>query len=185
MKHGRQLLQLGLVVGGMFAFGFAMVPLYDVICDITGLNGRSSTVSQKSEVVNQTVDTDRVVTVEFTTTVNGRADWTFGSEQRRVKVHPGALTLVHFNAKNLQGRDVVGQAVPSVSPSAGARYLRKTECFCFEQQQFEANEEKRMPVRFVIDPALPEHIDRLTLAYTFFDATNIASTGASTGTAAR
>lgn len=179
MIHGRLLLHLGAVVIGMFAFGFAMVPLYDVICDITGLNGRSSTVMQKAEVVDHAVDPDRVVTVEFTTTVNAGADWTFGSEQRQVKVHPGELTLVYFNARNLQSRDVVGQAVPSVSPSAGAKYLRKTECFCFEQQQFGADEEKRMPVRFVIDPALPEHIDRLTLAYTFFDATNLASAGAS------
>lgn len=183
MKHGRLLLQLGGVVLGMFAFGFAMVPLYDVICDITGLNGRSSTVSERAEVTNETVDTDRVVTVEFTTTVNAGADWTFGSEQRRVKVHPGEFTLVYFNAANLQDREVIGQAVPSVSPAAGAKYLRKTECFCFEQQQFGAEEEKRMPVRFVIDPALPEHIDRLTLAYTFFDATNLAAAGASTETA--
>lgn len=173
--HGRLLLQLGAVVVGMFAFGFAMVPLYEVICEITGLNGRSSTTVEKAETVDQTVNEDRLVTVEFTTTVNGGADWMFSSEQRQVKVHPGELTLVHFNAQNLQSRGVIGQAVPSVSPAAGARYLRKTECFCFEQQQFEAEEEKRMPVRFVIDPALPEHIDRLTLSYTFFDATNLAS----------
>lgn len=175
MKHGRLLLQLGGIVVGMFAFGFAMVPLYEVICDITGLNGRSSTVLQKAEVTPAVVDENRVITVEFTTTVNGGADWTFSSEQRQVKVRPGELTLVHFNARNLQSRGVIGQAVPSVSPSAGAKYLRKTECFCFEQQMFEAEEEKRMPVRFVIDPALPDHIDRLTLAYTFFDATNLAS----------
>ncbi len=178
MKHGRLLLHLGAVVLGMFAFGFAMVPLYDVICDITGLNGRSSTVTEQAKVVNEVVDANRVITVEFTTTVNGGSDWTFASEQRQVEVHPGELTLVYFNARNLQSRDVVGQAVPSVSPAAGAKYLRKTECFCFEQQQFEADEEKRMPVRFVIDPDLPEHIDRLTLAYTFFDATNLASLGA-------
>ncbi len=175
MRHGRLLLQLGCVVVGMFAFGFAMVPLYDVICDITGLNGRSRTTVERSEVVNQVVDAERSVAVEFVTTVNGGADWTFSSEQRSVEVHPGEMALVYFNARNLQGKGVVGQAVPSVSPAAGAKYLRKTECFCFEQQLFEANEEKRMPVRFVIDPAMPAHIDRITLSYTFFDATNLAS----------
>lgn len=181
MRHGRLLLQLGGVVVGMFAFGFAMVPLYEVICDITGLNGRSSTVLEKAEITDSVVDEARSITVEFTTTVNGGADWTFASEQRQVQVHPGELTLVHFTARNLKAQGVVGQAVPSVSPAAGAKYLRKTECFCFEQQLFEAEEEKRMPVRFVIDPALPAHIDRLTLSYTFFDATNLASVDARQG----
>lgn len=178
MRHGRLLLQLGGVVVGMFAFGFAMVPLYDVICDITGLNGRSRTTVEQAEVVNSVVDTERSVVVEFVTTVNGGSDWTFSSEQRSVVVHPGEMTLVHFNAKNLQRKGVVGQAIPSVAPAAGAKYLRKTECFCFEQQMFEAEEAKRMPVQFVIDPAMPAHIDRITLSYTFFDATNLASVDA-------
>ncbi len=175
MRHGRLLLQLGCVVVGMFAFGFAMVPLYDVICDITGLNGRSRTTVEKAEVVNNVVDAERSIIVEFVTTVNGGADWTFSSEQRRVEVHPGEMSLAYFSAKNLQDKHVVGQAIPSVAPAAGAKYLRKTECFCFEQQMFEAGEEKRMPVRFVIDPALPDYIDRITLSYTFFDATKLAS----------
>lgn len=104
--------------------------------------------------------------------------WEFGADQTQVKVHPGKLTTVLFHASNTTEHDMVGQAVPSVRPSDAASYLHKTECFCFKQQSFLAEESREMPVRFVIDPALPEHVKTITLSYTFFDATNLAASNA-------
>ena len=166
---------LGLVVLGMFGFGFAMVPLYDVICELTGLNGRSNSIVTQATNVGSQVDTQRTVTVEFVTTVNEGATWEFRPVLRRVQVHPGEMKAVEFIARNTSQQAVIGQAVPSVSPFAAARYLQKTECFCFEQQPFAAEEERTLPLRFVIDPQLPAHVETVTLAYTFFDATHLAS----------
>lgn len=170
---------LGLLVLGMFGFGFAMVPLYEVICELTGLNGRSNSIVNQAESVDSQVDKERLVTVEFVTTVNDSAAWEFKPVTRRVQVHPGELKSVEFVARNTSPKAVIGQAVPSVSPFAAARYLQKTECFCFEQQPFAADEERMLPLLFVIDPQLPAHVETVTLAYTFFDATHLASnTGA-------
>lgn len=171
----RHIAVLGLVVFGMFGFGFAMVPLYEVICELTGLNGRSGSIVTQAATVSDEVDADRSVTVEFVTTVNQGAEWEFRPVTRRVQVSPGELQEVAFIARNTSRRAVIGQAVPSVSPFAAARYLQKTECFCFEQQPFAAEEERMLPLRFVIDPQLPAHVDTVTLAYTFFDATHMAS----------
>jgi len=167
--------QLVLVVIGMFAFGFALVPLYDALCNITGLNGKSDSIITATQDIDYSVDEDRLVTVQFLTTVNQGMPWEFGADQAQVKVHPGKLSTVYFHASNQTDRSMVGQAVPSVRPSDAASYIRKTECFCFKQQPFLAHEKREMPVRFVIDPALPEHVKTITLSYTFFDATNIAS----------
>lgn len=166
---------LGLLVLGMFGFGFAMVPLYEVICELTGLNGRSESLVNEARAVDSFVDKNRTVTVEFVTTVNDSAAWEFAPVQRRVQVHPGDLTSVQFTARNTSDKAVIGQAVPSVSPYSAAQYLQKTECFCFEQQPFAANEQRSLPLLFVIDPQLPAHVDTVTLAYTFFDATHLAS----------
>ena len=124
--------------------------------------------------VTQAVDPSRTVTVEFVTTVNGSPQWQFKAEQASVTVHPGELRTVNFYAKNLQDKTLVAQAVPNIAPSTAASHLRKTECFCFRQQSFKAGEEKHMPVRFMLDPALPPDVDRVTLSYTFFDATALA-----------
>ncbi len=166
---------LGLLVFGMFGFGFAMVPLYEVICELTGLNGRSDSIVEQATDIGTLVDKDRMVTVEFVTTVNEGAQWEFKPVTRRVQVHPGEMKAVEFIARNTSQLNVIGQAVPSVSPYAAARYLQKTECFCFEQQPFAAEEERVLPLRFVIDPQLPAHVETVTLAYTFFDATHLAS----------
>lgn len=174
-RHLRLLVQLSAVTLGMFAFGYAMVPLYRLICDIAGINGqRSDVMFISAEQLPATVDTSRTVTVEFITTVNGGRDWDFRSELRRVQVHPGALTTVNFFARNLTGEDKVAQAIPSVAPITAGQYVRKTECFCFTQQNFPAGEGRDMPVRFVLDPALPAHVDTVTMSYTFFDATHLA-----------
>lgn len=167
--------QLFLVACGMFAFGFALVPLYDALCNITGLNGKSDSIITAAENIDYAVDEDRMVTVQFLTTVNQGMPWEFGADKTQVKVHPGKLNTVYFHAANQTDRDMVGQAVPSVRPSDAASYLHKTECFCFTQQPFGANESREMPMVFVIDPALPKHVRTITLSYTFFDATSLAS----------
>lgn len=169
----RHVLRLAAVTAGMFGFGFAMVPLYGVLCDLTGFNGRTSMLVNPADVREQP-DASRTVTVEFLTTVNAGQPWEFTAETQRLQVHPGRLYTVNFTARNKDDRAVVAQAVPSVTPWNAAKHLRKTECFCFRQQPFAAGEEKRMPMRFMLDPELPAEVDTVTLSYTFFDAPEIA-----------
>lgn len=168
----QHLSRLLLLVAGMFGFGFLLGPLYTAICEATGVNGRMKV--EASQVQAGVVDTSRTVTVEFVTTVNGSPLWKFSAEQPSIKVHPGQLYTVNFYAKNTQDVDLVAQAVPNIAPGSAAPHLRKTECFCFNQQPFKAGEEKHMPVKFMLDPALPKGIDTVTLSYTFFDATHLA-----------
>lgn len=172
-RDRRLLFQLSLAVVGMFAFGFALVPLYNVLCDIAGINGKSSTIITQAEDIDYGVDGARTITVQFMTTVNQGMPWTFEAVDNKVRVHPGELSTVEFFVRNESGRDMIGQAVPSVRPSDAAGYLRKTECFCFTQQPMAANEARTMPMRFVIDPNLPAYVDTINLSYTFFDATHI------------
>lgn len=166
-EEGRGLTgRLMLVAVGMFGFAFLLVPLYDVFCDITGLNGKTS-----DEVVSAAdfrPDMDRTVTIEFTGSLNENAPWEFAPNESSMEVHPGKMYTATYFAENLTDRVLVGQAVPSVAPSQAAKYLKKAECFCFSNQEFAANEGRDMPVTFVIDPELPEHIETLTLSYTFF-----------------
>ena len=157
----------------MFGFGYALVPLYNVFCEITGLGGKTGRLSQEVAELTE-VDQSRLVTVEFVTNVNSALPWQFKSKVAKVSVHPGAETLVFFEAVNNEAHAITGHAVPSVAPNAMARYLNKTECFCFTQQVLAAGETKNMPVRFVVDPKLPEHVRTLTLAYTFFEAQETA-----------
>jgi len=169
--------KLALTVIGMFGFGFALVPLYDVFCDITGLNGKTGDRVEYS--ATQRIDAERVVTVQFTASNNAGMSWDFHPVVHQVAVHPGELTEVRFHARNPGSARSVGQAVPSVVPFKAADYLRKTECFCFTQQVLEAGEAIDMPVLFYIDPALPADVSKLTLSYTLFDVTkNFVSDGA-------
>lgn len=160
------------VVVGMFGFGFTLVPLYNALCDALGINGKVKMQASVAEPVQ--VDTSRTVTVEFVTTVNGGRPWKFHAEQPKIEVHPGQLYTVKFYAQNTQAHDVVAQAVPNVAPMQAARHMRKTDCFCFNNQLFKAGEEKHMPVVFMLDPELPKDVDRVTLSYTFFDVTEVA-----------
>lgn len=171
-----QLLRLSALVIGMFGFGYLLVPLYDVICDITGLNGQGEGIRLASSVT-EAPDPDRTVTVDFITTVNNGLDWNFAAETTRIEVHPGQLYTVNFFAENNMQQDFVAQATPSVLPWNAAKYVRKTECFCFSQQEFPAGVRKDMPVRFMLDPALPPEVQNVTLSYTFFDATGLAQAG--------
>lgn len=166
--HGRLAGKLLLVALGAFGFGFALVPLYDVFCDITGAGNRKDLVTEAA--LPATVDETRTVVVDFVATVPSVGAWDFKPEVRSIEVHPGRLYATNFLAANQTGRDSWAQIVPDISPSSATGYFRKTECFCFTPQQFEVAEEKQMPVRFFVDPALPKHIKRITLAYTFYAA---------------
>jgi len=163
-----------LVTVGMFGFGFALIPLYSVICDVFGLNGRFIDL-EKTEIaeyvadVEKRVDTSRTVRIEFLTTLNQDLNWEFRARQNTIDVHPGKVNEVMFYAKNLTNKKVVAQAVPSVSPGNAAKYFSKMECFCFTQQAFEPGEARDMPLRFYVDPNLPKKVQTISLGYTFFD----------------
>lgn len=163
------LVKLALVVVGMFGFGFALVPIYDVFCEWTGLNGKTGGRVEYS--ASQEINVERLVTVQFTASNNASMNWTFEPMVHQVEVHPGELTEIRYFARNPGTTRMVGQAVPSVSPLKAADYLRKTECFCFTQQVLEAGEAIEMPVLFYVDPALPADVSKLTLSYTLFDVT--------------
>ncbi len=157
-----------MVALGMFGFGYALVPLYDVFCDITGLNGKTGRLD--SAQAAGAVDRERTVTVEFVANVNGELPWEFAPVVRKMEVHPGALMEADFIATNRSAEAMTGNAVPSVAPGRASRYFSKTECFCFTAQRLEAGESRDMPLRFVVDPRLPEDVRTLTLSYTFFDS---------------
>jgi cytochrome c oxidase assembly protein subunit 11 len=158
--------RLLVAVVAMFSFGFAMVPLYDVFCDITGLNGKTGDQIALSEVMK--VDTSREIKVEFIASLNEDMPWEFRPTTKSVRVHPGEPTRIEYVAVNKTKNKIIGQAVPSVAPGLAAKYFQKTECFCFTEQVLEAKEEKIMPVIFVVDPELSEEVNEITLSYTFF-----------------
>jgi cytochrome c oxidase assembly protein subunit 11 len=168
-SHGKTVGKLVLVVIGMFGFGFALVPLYDVFCDITGINGKTSDQAAVYEAVE--IDTTRSITVEFITRTNTGMPWEFSAQTKRVEVHPGEMAEVAFYVRNPVSRDIIAQAIPSVSPGTAALYVNKTECFCFRHQPLKAGEEAVMPMTFYVDPQLPEDITFFTLQYTLYDIT--------------
>jgi cytochrome c oxidase assembly protein subunit 11 len=169
----RLLVKLVVVVVGMFGFGFAMIPLYNVLCDVTGINGKTGTLT--AEQAGQLIaDETRTVTVEFIANLNQSLNWEFRPNVRKMQVHPGKVYSTSFYARNKTGKRMVGQAVPSVAPNEAAAHFSKTECFCFTTQTFESGEGRDMPLRFVIDPRLSEDINTVSLSYTFFDITQTA-----------
>lgn len=168
-SNGRLVAKLILLTAAMFGFGYALVPLYNVFCEVTGLNGKTGRLSNEQASAFERDET-REVTVEFVTNVNAGLPWDFAPKVTKVKVHPGVVTAVDFGVVNRSDQNMVGQAVPSVAPQQAARFFSKTECFCFVQQPLAAKEQKNMPVRFVIDPKLPKDIDTVTLSYTFFES---------------
>jgi len=161
------MLKLLVFAAGSFGFGFALVPLYNVLCSVTGYGDQKKLLEKVSAIEHP--QTSRTVTVEFLTDVASAGEWEFRPVKRTIQVHPGELYTAQFFAHNLTGRESTAQAVPNIAPSEVAAYFHKTECFCFSPQHFASGEGRDMPVRFIIDPALPEHIDIITLAYTFYD----------------
>ncbi len=170
--------KLVITVFAMFAFGFALVPLYDVFCDITGLNGKTATVASTKNADG--IDTSRTIKVQFISRTAQGAAWQFAPQMNSIEVHPGEMKFIKFYAKNESGRSGVAQAVPSVSPGLAANYFQKIECFCFNQQPLQANEEAWLPLQFYVDPELPAHFTELTLSYTLYDITDSVETNQET-----
>jgi cytochrome c oxidase assembly protein subunit 11 len=170
--HRRLTLSLWLLALGAFGFGFALVPLYDLLCAVTGYGDRkellrASDVTARAD--GSAVDVSRMVTVEFVANLPTVGNWQFTPEVHSMQVHPGRLYEAKFIARNQTAHTTWAQAVPNVAPSKATAFFRKTECFCFIPQQFAPGEARHMPVRFFVDSALPKHVDRITLAYTFYD----------------
>jgi cytochrome c oxidase assembly protein subunit 11 len=152
---------------GSFAFGFALVPLYDVLCDLTGFGDQKLLTEQRMST--EKPDDSRSITIDFVAELPSVGNWEFRPTVASMEVHPGRLYQTEFFAHNLTGRAQLAQAVPNIAPGRAATYFRKTECFCFTPQKFAVNEQRPMAVRFVVDPAIPRSVDRITLSYTFYD----------------
>lgn len=169
--NSRMLRKLAVVTVGMFAFGYALVPLYKSICEMTGINvlalGDQLISGKKSAAENTQVDLSRTITVEFD--ANSRGPWKFKPAQRSVTVHPGELTTVVYEFQNVQDRRMAAQAIPSYAPMQASAHFNKLECFCFNQYTLEPGEKKSWPVVFVIDPKLSKDVTTITLSYTFFE----------------
>jgi len=165
LRSNRTLLfKLGAVAVAMFGFGYALVPFYEKICEVTGLRN----IARPDEVANTQVDASRDVRIEFDSNVRKLA-WTFRPLQPVLQVHPGELREAMFEIVNTTDRPLTGQAIPSYGPQHAAQYFRKLECFCFTKQTLQPGERRQMPVVFVVDPALPGDIATITLSYTFFE----------------
>ena len=152
----------------MFGFGYALVPLYKKICEITGVNDLTQADAGAAAFAKSTqVDLTRTITVEFDS--NARGPWRFKPVSNSMKVHPGELTTIVYEIANQQNRTMQAQAIPSYVPAVAMQYFRKVECFCFKQQALAPNEARQFPVVFVIDPKIPKNVDTITLSYTFFE----------------
>ncbi|TSE19262.1 Cytochrome c oxidase assembly protein CtaG [Tepidimonas alkaliphilus] len=164
--------KLVVVALGMFAFGYALVPIYRAICEATGINilalgERNLPGKTRTDPVNTQVDASRTITVEFDTNVRG--PWHFKPAVRSMEVHPGQLATVMYEFQNVQNRTMAAQAIPSYAPRQAANYFNKLECFCFNQYTLAPGEKREWPVAFVIDPKLPKDVKTITLSYTFFE----------------
>jgi len=165
------LMKLGVIVVAMFGFGYALVPFYEKICEVTG----SRDIDKADAVVNTQVDTTRVVRIEFDTNLHDMP-WKFRALETTTDIHPGAVTQVVFEVVNTSDQPVTGQAIPSYGPRNAAQYFRKLDCFCFTRQTLAPGETRRMPVVFVVDPAMPKDLSTITLSYTFFKVEGNART---------
>jgi cytochrome c oxidase assembly protein subunit 11 len=168
LKNKRLGLKLVWIVVGSLLFAFALVPLYDVLCSLTGLNGKTSNTPEV--MAKAKLDNTRLVNVQFTSNVMPGLGWNFYPKQPSIELHPGQIETVVFVAKNITNQVVVGQAVPSVTPGIASANLKKIECFCFVRQALNPGEEKEMPLRFFVSPDLPKDVTQMTLSYSFFPA---------------
>lgn len=166
--HRLLIRKLVLICIAMFGFGFALVPLYDVLCRYTGINGKTENTAAPTA---RRVDEGRNISIEFLANRDPAIPWEFAPEITRVSVHPGQVMVVNFLVENLTGEAMIGRAVPSVSPGEAARYFKKIECFCFVEQPLDAHQHKAMPVQFYIDPDLPDHFTTITLSYRLYRST--------------
>lgn len=172
LENVRMLGKLAVITAGMFGFGYAMVPLYKAICEISGVNilalGERDVPGNSTKLAaNTQVDLSRTITVEFD--ANARGPWTFKPQKSSLQVHPGELSTVMYEFQNTQNRRMSAQAIPSYAPHQAAMYFNKIECFCFQQYTLEPGEKKQWPVVFVIDGKLSKDVTTITLSYTFFE----------------
>ncbi|MHB1213681.1 MAG: cytochrome c oxidase assembly protein [Thiobacillus sp.] len=172
--NSKTLTKLLVVTLGMFGFGFALVPFYYKICNVTGINSGD----EQSLAKNTQVDASRWVTIEFDANTNSSMPWQFKPMQRILKVHPGQLVQVEYEVVNNSDQAIVGQAVPSYGPARAAAFFKKIECFCFTPQTLAAGERRRMPVLFVLEPSMDEDLHTVTLSYTFFNTATKAQQAA-------
>ena len=176
-ENARMVGKLAVVAVGMFAFGYALVPMYRAICEMTGINilalselevpGGAAGGKKVRVPDNTQVDTSRTITVEFDANVRGL--WDFKPAQATMQVHPGQLNTVMYEFQNVQNRRMAAQAIPSYAPQQAAPYFNKLECFCFNQYTLDAGEKKQWPVAFIIDPKISKDVKTITLSSTFFD----------------
>ena len=175
LKRANRKLVTGLLImtAGSFGFGWALVPLYDLFCRAAGIGNAEA--KDGVAVAHEAVDPNREITVEFMASPASVGSYEFRPKVASMKVHPGKLYDTSFYARNLTASPSVAQAVPSINPAGTFKYFHKTECFCFSPQKFAPGEGRDLAVRFIVDPQLPDNVDKLTLAYTFFDETASAS----------
>ena len=162
--------KLLIVAVAMFCFGYALVPFYQKICEVTGINN----LIKADKVVNTQIDAARLVTIELDSNLRSDLPWTFRPLQISVRIHPGEMMTVMYEVRNNSGRAVTGQAIPSYGPQLAGRYFKKLDCFCFTQQTLQPGEVRQMPVTFVIDRGLPDDVNAITLSYTFFEVEGTA-----------
>lgn len=172
-KNRRLALKLGVVTVAMFAFGFALAPMYDLMCKAFGLNGKTGRIEAQAAV--QPVDMNRTVTVEFTGLATSGLPWEFKPLVKKLEVHPGQTMEVKYLVRNLAQEEITGQAIPSVAPGISAAHFNKIECFCFTQQTLKPGETREMPVRFVVDAGLDKDVRTITLSYSFFNTNKLSA----------
>ncbi len=168
-SNKRIILGLTATVFLMFGFGYALVPLYDLFCEVTGIGGKPTVAASLETDPDIEIVSDRDVWVEFTGNSANDLPWSIDPEVTRTKVRPGEIHIVNYLVKNSSSRDLTGQAIPSVTPMQAARHVVKLECFCFNHQELAAGEARLMPVRFYIDPKLQQDTRTVTLSYSFFE----------------
>jgi len=169
--HKKLIIRLSLIVVCMFGFGYALVPMYNVLCKSLGINGKTSGQTAMS---TEPVDMSRTITIQFLSTMNKNIPWDFKPHLRTIRIHPGENKRIVYRAHNLTDKTMTVQAIPSVTPGLAAAYLKKTECFCFTQQTMKGHEEMDWPLIFHIDKNIPKKYRTITLSYTLFDVTNLS-----------
>lgn len=170
-SNKKLIITLSTVVCLMFGFGYALVPVYNVLCKNLGINGKTG---GETALSREPIDYDRTITVQFLATRNAEIDWDFKPRVRSIRMHPGENKKIAYRVKNLSNKTMTVQAIPSVTPGLTAKYLKKTECFCFTQQTMKADEEMDWPLIFHIDKDIPKKYKTITLSYTLFDVTNMS-----------
>jgi cytochrome c oxidase assembly protein subunit 11 len=182
--HGARLIaQLLLVIVAMFAFGYALIPVYRAICRVTGINNATPLDPSAAAFAKSTqVDTTRNIAIQFDGTAHG--PWQFKPATGQLVVHPGEVTSITYTVTNQQDHVMQAQAIPSFAPEQAMQYFRKVECFCFQQQTLKAHETREFPVVFVVDPKLPKDLKTITLSYTFFEVSGTGGTVARAADAA-